>query len=251
MTADQKQSQPQQQISDEAAAGVLARELWTWLGSKTRNTGLVESWIPMLVAAKAEADVDWSRMREIVRWSALVNEYTVENLRLARDPGKSLLVNQWENVVLRFEAWEAAELARARKKWKNGPCPGCNMAEAKPLNRSGYCDRCKEAWRRRSSRVEQMLFGLESAGIVKRVGQQWFVLYEPIAPGVPISEASIAIRGEHWLVLEGGNSREMNRDERIVNMVDQILNGGHYETLEALYKQHCIGTGFDVAEIPS
>jgi hypothetical protein len=137
---------------------------------KTRYHDLVEGWIRHILHAKEEAGLNWDRMRTVVRWAALENEYTVTNLRVSRDPGRSLFVSQWENVVVFFEADEAAQLARARKKWKNGACKQCDLAEANLNNINSYCNQCDTEWRQGVHRVIQSLslFGAVS-GCVKQL----------------------------------------------------------------------------------
>jgi hypothetical protein len=233
------------QAPDEAAAEVLAWEFWTWLGSKTRNRDLVPSWIPVILAAKQKADLAWDHMARIAKWAALENEYTVENLRLSRDPGKSCFLNQWENIVLRFEAWEAAELARARKKWKNGACKQCDMAEAKPNNYHGYCDQCETEWQHSAGQVMEMIQRLHERGMVRRMAansnneSEWFLLSEPVESGEKLSDIEhlILFRGKlTWVYVHGGGRREMTPEERLSTMAVQILDGGWFDPLEELHR---------------
>jgi hypothetical protein len=208
----------------------------------------------MILAAKQKADLAWDRMTRIANWAALENEYTVENLRLSRDPGKSCFLNQWENIVLRFEAWEAAELARARKKWKNGACKRCDMAEAKPSNYHSYCDQCETERLHSAGHVMKMIQDLHEHGMFKRTAadskkeSEWFLLLEPVESGAKLSdnEHLILFRGKlTWVYVNGGGSREMTPAERLSTMAEQIVDGGWFDQLEEL---HRVNTGFQVEE---
>jgi hypothetical protein len=252
MRANQKQNQPQH--PDDAVARSLAWDLWSWLGEKTRYRDLVEGWIPLIIRAKKDSELDWDRMRKIVRWSALENEFTVANLRVSRDPGKSLFVNQWENVVVFFEADEATQLARARKKWKHGACKGCDMAEANPSNYHGHCDKCEAEWQHSAGHVMEMIRDLHERGIVWRMPadsnneSEWFLLSEPVESGAKLSDIEhlILFRGKLTsMYVHGGGSREMTPEERLSTMAEQMLDGGWFDQLKEL---HLANTGFQVEE---
>lgn len=252
MRAKQEQNQDQPQPPDHTEALSLARELWSWLGEKTRYRDLVEGWIPLITRAREEAGLDWDRMRTVVRWAALENEYTVTNLRVSRDPGRSLFVSQWGNVVVFFEADEAAQLARARKKWKNGACRGCDMAEAKLHNHNSLCDKCDEKRQQSSDHVRGMLESLAQRGLVRKKAHtaeqeaQWFILAKPAPEKDSMDGAEIAVQGVHPIIpLEGLRWREMDREERIENMVRNIMENGLVLVVEQIYRTN---TGFQVEE---
>lgn len=237
MRANQKQNQPHHPDHDVALA--LAWELWTWLGEKTRYRDLVEGWMPLMLRSKDEQGLEWDRMRTIVRWAALENEYTVENLRLSRDPGQSLFKNQWENVVLRFEAWEAAELARARKKWKNGACPRCDKRERNLRSYHGWCNDCEELWRGTTGRVIEMLEKLSEVGMVRKSERngdappRYFILQ------VPDDNSPSAIEGVYSIVrLDGGGWRDLNREELFEQMAQDIVDNNLIETIKELYEKN-------------
>lgn len=237
MRANQKQNQPHHPDHDVALS--LAWELWTWLGEKTRYRDLVEGWIPLILRAKDEQALEWDRMRTIVRWAALENEYTVENLRLSRDPGKSLFKNQWENVVLRFEAWEAAELARARKKWKNGACPRCDKRERNLRSHHGWCNDCEEHWRGTTGQVIEMLEKLAKVGMVRKSERNGDAPPRYFIRQGPDNNSPSAIEGVYSTVgLDGGGWRDLNQEERFEQMAQDIVENNLIETIKGLYEKN-------------
>jgi hypothetical protein len=129
-------------INSESPAPLrLAGYLFTALDHKEKYRPLVlESWVKVFESLLQETGLDFDSLKAIVRFAAKENEWTVTNLRIARDPAVSLR-KQWDNIVLHYEANLAAKKARERKSWKYGACPVCDEVESRYGN---ACESCAQ-----------------------------------------------------------------------------------------------------------
>jgi len=119
----------------------LAKEMWEKLGSKTRWKDDVAKWAEPLLDRWEATGMDYDTFRAIILWAVLENEYTVENLRVSRNPAESLFIRQWDNVEMFYEAAQAKKQARLRKTWKYGACTRCDQHPALH-GVGGYCTHC-------------------------------------------------------------------------------------------------------------
>jgi hypothetical protein len=165
----QKQNQRRNPTLEEGIA--LTQRMFKLLGSKTRHYDQIESWADSAYDAWEGSDLTWEQFTKVVVWALTENEYTVANLRISRDPGKSLFVNQWENVQVFYDAAMAVKVAILRK--KNKPiCPTCEMAEVThPM--SGLCDECHDPWLKEYDRI---------GGILDQIAERKLYGRRPLQP---------------------------------------------------------------------
>jgi hypothetical protein len=123
-----------------AVAAEMVQRMWRLLGEKTKWRDDVPGWTSILLERWEESGMSREDFEKIVVWAATENEYTAVNLRLARNPAKSLFVNQWENVLLFYDAAMAGKKARERRWWKHGACVNCDERQAR---QSGWCKECE------------------------------------------------------------------------------------------------------------
>lgn len=117
----------------------LAGYLFVSLESREKYRPLVlTSWVKVFESLLQETGLDFDSCKAIVRFAVKENEWTVDNLRIARDPAVSLR-KQWEAICLRYDANIAVKRARERKSWKHGACPTCDEVES---NYGNPCDEC-------------------------------------------------------------------------------------------------------------
>src|SRR5258707_6009888 len=84
----------------EAEALALAHRMFKLLGSKSRHHGQLGDWADLAYDAWSASDLMWEKFCKVANWALTENEYTVANLRIARNPAASLFVNQWENIQI-------------------------------------------------------------------------------------------------------------------------------------------------------
>jgi hypothetical protein len=155
MEAKRSQNQNQRRNPTLEEGIALTQRMFKLLGSKSRHFDQIESWADSAYDAWEASDLTWEKFEKVVVWALTENEYTVANLRIARDPGKSLFVNQWENIQVFYDAAMAVKVAMLRKKNKH-ICPVCEMAEAThPM--SGLCDECHAPWLKEYDRIGDIL----------------------------------------------------------------------------------------------
>lgn len=135
----------------------LAGYLFKALDQREKYRPLVlSSWVKEFESLLQETGLDFDSLLAIVRFAVKENEWTVTNLRVARDPAVSLR-KQWDNIVLHYDAHLAAKRARERKSWKYGACPVCDEAES---NYGNACDACAKQ------------------ALLKTIDKLWFLLTE-------------------------------------------------------------------------
>lgn len=136
----------------------LAVEMWEKLGSKTRWQDDVDQWAELLLERWEATAMDYDAFRAIIVWAVLENEYTVENLRVSKNPAESLFIRQWDNVELFYEAATAKKQARERKKWKYGACGRCDSQPA-VHGVGGNCMACDRKWLKANRLAEAAMKG--------------------------------------------------------------------------------------------
>jgi hypothetical protein len=176
---------------------MLVQKMWKLLGSKTRHVDQLEDWMDKAWGCWQASEFTWDEFQKIVLWALTENKHTVENLRLARDPGSSLFERQWEMVTLHYDAAMAGKRVMERRSWRYGACRWCDERESTSTN--GGCRQCVELYNFHVSPVvvaarEQKLIARHRDPNTK----QWFV-YEAsdgkslIATGVYENDGVYAI----------------------------------------------------------
>jgi len=166
-----------------------------------------------------------------VIWALTENEYTVANLRISRDPGKSLFVNQWEHIQVFYDAAMAVKVAILRK--KNKPiCPTCEMAEVMhPM--SGLCDECHESWLKEYDRIgnildqmaERKLYGgrpLQPEDNMPSFYKEKWTVYYPDANHSPAIVGYFASEAENTKKRRDHIIRQMLDDPKMLERLDYV-----------------------------
>lgn len=162
----------QQQNQNQRDAREIAGEMYRLLGSKARHHDQIDDWSDSIMTMwNDHPEMDAEAIMKIMKWSVQDNDYTVANLRVSRDPGRSLFINQWENVVLFHDAAMAAEKARERKRWKKGACGRCDEHEAK-YNRGGWCAECYQL----SDHISPLLEKAQAKGMLVLDSNLWYLM---------------------------------------------------------------------------
>lgn len=161
-------------------AGELAWHMWKLLGEKSKWQDDVDPlWSPTLLDRWEQTGLDYDDFRRIVVWALTENEFTAKNLRLARNPAKSLFNNQWDNVELFWDADMAGRKARERRSWLYGPCPRCDEKPAK--GKQSDCTDCQLL----AMKVDRLLKSAQNRMLVhtySREGEKWcMVVEEPLS----------------------------------------------------------------------
>lgn len=133
-------------------AVVMATRLWKLLGSKTKWRDDVPEWVEILGERWMESGLSRDDFEAVMTWALTENEYTARNLRLAKNPARSLFVNQWDNILLFMDADMAGRKARARRGWKHGACCRCGdePAESRP---GDWCKKCAKTSERLGDQI--------------------------------------------------------------------------------------------------
>jgi hypothetical protein len=161
---EQKQNRRRYPTEEEGLA--LAQRMFKLLGGKSRHFDQIDDWAGLAFDAWEASDLTWEKFVKVVEWALTENEYTVANLRISRDPGKSLFVNQWENVQIFYDAAMAVKVAVLRKKGKP-ICLVCEMAEGWRVY-DGMCEECRAEWKKEYQRLSEILDALVERKLYSR-----------------------------------------------------------------------------------
>jgi len=227
----------------------LTNRMFKLLGSKSRHFDQTESWADAAYDAWEASDLTWEKFVKVVEWALTENEYTVANLRIAKNPGESLFIRQWENVQIFYDADMAVRAAQLRKKNKH-ICPNCEMAEGTHPS-SGLCNECHEPWLKEYNRIGSILDSLSERKLFGRrdvvpednapsyLKGKWTIRY-------PDADRTPAIYG-YFATFENEN-RAKRRDHIIRQMLD---DSEMLERLDAVWTMVCgleSIPGFDLAK---
>ncbi len=186
MKANQKQNPEKLK-----AAENIAQEMWKLLGEKTRHVDQLNDWAQYIMDDwddPAYEPLTPGRTMEIMRWAVTENEFTVANLRIAKDPGQSLFVRQWENVQIFYESAAAVKKAQERKKWKYGACAKCDEEQAEH-SKGGWCWKCNQ----RSSKISKLVEKALEKSMVAVSEKLWWMLDRQF----DTPNAQVIVQGEH------------------------------------------------------
>ena len=218
---DQNPIKDARRVPTQAEGADLAQRMWKLLGSKTRHADQSDDWMDRMFDCWEASGLSWESFSKVVVWALTENEFTVENLRIARNPGASLFGKQWENVTLFYDAAMAKKMAILRKKGKP-VCPDCEMAEGIPNNEYSRCDECDKKWKDEYKRVERMVLDLNEKKVVRRYPKtdtdsaSWRIYWQPgYEPGVTEPALLGWFDDWHW------RSREQRTDHIIRTLLKE------------------------------
>ena len=117
----------------------LAALFWMLLDKTPRHKDKLEAWAPRLEALRQASELDFDEFRRWLKFVTTENDWTAENLRVARDPMGSL-EKQAHTCFRVYAAYKAGLRARERKGWRYGACPECDERPAPAKN--AMCDTC-------------------------------------------------------------------------------------------------------------
>ncbi len=141
----------------------LAGLMFLWMGSRKQDQDFVlTDWADRFQSMLSDSGLSYEEFRQITKWAVKENAYTAENLQAARNPVASLW-KQWENICRYYSAKLAGDRARARKTWRNGPCPTCDEAEAKHGGQD--CEACEK--KKHEELIEELWLSLMKCGLVR------------------------------------------------------------------------------------
>jgi hypothetical protein len=212
----------------------LAKRMFKLLGSKTRHLDQIAGWADLAFDAWEGSELTWEKFVKVVVWALTENEFTVENLRISREPGRSLFLNQWENIQIFYDAAEAKKVAILRKKGKT-ICPVCEMAEAK--SREGLCDDCHAAWLEEYNRLAHMLHDLAERGLFRRTDARsgekgtYMIFY----PGADPASDAPALRG--WFSSWHDQDSDHRRDGIVRDMLENPAMAQRFEEVWAMTEE--------------
>ena len=181
---DQNPIKDARRVPSQAEGAALAHRMWKLLGSKTRHADQLDDWMDRAYDCWESSGLSWEYFCKVVEWALIENEFTVENLRIARNPGQSLFDKLWENVALFYDAAMAKKMAILRKKGKP-VCPDCEMAEGFPTNEYSRCNECQAKWNAEFKRIRAMVVELSEKKLVRRYAKteageaSWRIFWSP------------------------------------------------------------------------
>lgn len=221
MKAKQSQNQRRSPSQDEGLA--LAHRMWEALGSKSRHFDQIGDWADLAFDAWESSGLAWEEFTKVVMWAITENEYTVANLRVARYPGKSLLVNQWENVQVFYDADMAVRTARERKKWKYGACSRCDKNEAE-ARKGGWCRECN----RLSDKVNRLVQTALKRQWIRYSGEtgEWWLLDSDKEEGASqITQGTYNLASKHpvSLLIADDAAERLMVDPGAVEYLESVL----------------------------
>lgn len=216
----------------------LANRMWKLLGSKTRHYDQRDEWSELAYDAWNATDLTWERFTKIAEWALVENEYTVENLRISRTPGRSLFVTQWENIQVFYDAAMAKKAAVLRKKGKH-ICPDCEMAEVSQREgMEGRCEDCAADWHRWYTAIKKKLVALAKHiqretikpedNAPRHYLSKWTIYWEP-------EKQNPAVIG-HFIAFDM-QSREHRVDKIVRTLMDDPNALAHFERVWELNKE--------------
>src|SRR5579863_1728774 len=74
---------------------ILVQRMFKLLGSKSRHHDQLEDWMEHAYDRWLKSGLTWEKFAKIVEWAVTENVFTVQNLRVAKNPGESLFDRQW------------------------------------------------------------------------------------------------------------------------------------------------------------
>jgi hypothetical protein len=233
---DQNPIKDARRVPTQAEGAALAQRMWKLLGSKTRHADQLDDWMDRAYDCWESSGLSWEYFWKVVEWALTENEFTVENLRIARNPGQSLFDKQWENITLFYDAAMAKKMAILRKKGKS-VCPDCEMAEGNLNNEFNRCAECDAKWKAEYKRIAAMVADLNEKKLVRRYPKteteaaSWRVYWNPGYD--PKTEPALMGWFDNW----SSQTKELRTDHVIRTLLKEP------EMLERLEEVYALNKG--------